>query len=228
LGTDVLPTVGATFSNWRDKSGQANHAVNPVGQTVTYSNNSLFFPGTTFLNFTNPNALVANRPFTIFVVEKRQSSSNNTYLFSGTSQLLRQNLHFGYRFQTIFTLALYSDDQDITVPAYTNPTTEPYRIWSANLNTSFLGAIFLNGSLQGTKQYGGYLTAWTGGGIANCNSSLAFGNQTSYTGFIQEILFYSNALTTAQQQQVEGYLAWKWGLTGSLPFTHPNAFMPPS
>jgi hypothetical protein len=28
-------------------------------------------------------------------------------------------------------------------------------------------------------------------------------------------------LTTTQRQQVEGYLAWKWGLNASLPTTHP-------
>jgi hypothetical protein len=28
-------------------------------------------------------------------------------------------------------------------------------------------------------------------------------------------------LTTTQRQQVEGYLAWKWGLQTALPTTHP-------
>jgi hypothetical protein len=35
-----------------------------------------------------------------------------------------------------------------------------------------------------------------------------------------EILVYSN-ITTANRQLVEGYLAWKWGLTQSIPLSHP-------
>ena len=40
-----------------------------------------------------------------------------------------------------------------------------------------------------------------------------------------EIIHYNVALTTPQRQAVEGYLAWKWGLT--LPTTHPYYRFPP-
>lgn len=39
--------------------------------------------------------------------------------------------------------------------------------------------------------------------------------------YISEILFYNAALSLSQVQQVEGYLAWKWGLVSSLPNGHP-------
>lgn len=32
---------------------------------------------------------------------------------------------------------------------------------------------------------------------------------------------YNRSITTAERQQVEGYLAWKWGLNTNLPATHP-------
>jgi hypothetical protein len=44
---------------------------------------------------------------------------------------------------------------------------------------------------------------------------------------IFEILFFARALTSTERQQVEGYLAWKWGLQASLPATHPFATKPP-
>jgi hypothetical protein len=47
-------------------------------------------------------------------------------------------------------------------------------------------------------------------------------------GELQELLVYSGTLTTMQRQQVEGYLAWKWGLAGNLPLSHPFKFFPPS
>jgi hypothetical protein len=40
-------------------------------------------------------------------------------------------------------------------------------------------------------------------------------------GSIYEIVVFSSALSTTDRQQVEGYLATKWGLQGSLPSTHP-------
>jgi len=51
-----------------------------------------------------------------------------------------------------------------------------------------------------------FLAAMTG----NIDGNRNFG------GTIYEVLYYTTALTTSQRQQVEGYLAWKWGLTSSL------------
>jgi hypothetical protein len=39
---------------------------------------------------------------------------------------------------------------------------------------------------------------------------------------LKEILFYKSSLITSQIQEVEGYLAQKWGLTGPLPSGHPG------
>jgi hypothetical protein len=36
-------------------------------------------------------------------------------------------------------------------------------------------------------------------------------------------VYYQRALTTIERQELEGYLAWKWGLQTSLPSTHPFA-----
>jgi len=44
---------------------------------------------------------------------------------------------------------------------------------------------------------------------------------TLFAGSIAEIIAYDAPLTTIQRQQVEGYLAWKWGLQTQLPQTHP-------
>ena len=66
-------------------------------------------------------------------------------------------------------------------------------------------------------------------GTASTNASSAsknyFGSANGDGGYMSadvgEILIYNTVLTTAQRQQVEGYLATKWGLQGSLPSTHP-------
>lgn len=65
---------------------------------------------------------------------------------------------------------------------------------------------------------------------AGVNQSFSMGQWASGTlnGYIQEIIVYNSALTLSQYQQVEGYLAWKWGFQASLPFNHPFRLFPPS
>jgi hypothetical protein len=58
------------------------------------------------------------------------------------------------------------------------------------------------------------------GGLWNFNNN---GYTNFYSGYTAEILIYSKFLTHAERQRVEGYLAWKWGLTGQLPAAHPYA-----
>ena len=43
-----------------------------------------------------------------------------------------------------------------------------------------------------------------------------------------EFIATSNALSTSDREQIEGYLAQKWGLTSQLPTSHPYSNFPPS
>ena len=53
------------------------------------------------------------------------------------------------------------------------------------------------------------------------------GAHIGWCGDLGEVLIFSNALTSQQHRQVEGYLAWKWGLQSTLPSTHAYAKTPP-
>jgi hypothetical protein len=57
-------------------------------------------------------------------------------------------------------------------------------------------------------------------GTSTMTLSSSFGSRF-LTGNIAEVLYYPAGLTTFQRQQVEGYLAWKWGLAEKLPTAHP-------
>jgi hypothetical protein len=46
-------------------------------------------------------------------------------------------------------------------------------------------------------------------------------NNDAFEGYIHEFVGFRYALTDQAIYQMEGYLAWKWGLNGSLPETHP-------
>jgi hypothetical protein len=47
-------------------------------------------------------------------------------------------------------------------------------------------------------------------------------------GNIAEVILFNTALSTNQRQQIEGYLAYKWGLTSTLLATHPFKTFNPS
>jgi hypothetical protein len=50
-------------------------------------------------------------------------------------------------------------------------------------------------------------------------------------GYLAEVISVPNSgavLPTAERQKIEGYLAWKWGLQGSLPVGHPYENNPPT
>jgi len=51
-------------------------------------------------------------------------------------------------------------------------------------------------------------------------------NTVSFPGYVAEVIVYSNALNNFGRQQIEGYLAWKWGLTSLLPANHPYKNLP--
>jgi hypothetical protein len=57
------------------------------------------------------------------------------------------------------------------------------------------------------------------------NSSSVF---TSSNFHVCEIIAYNRALGATDRQMVEGYLAWKWGMTTQLPNGHPYQTFPPS
>jgi hypothetical protein len=77
---------------------------------------------------------------------------------------------------------------------------------------------------NGTQQLTGSASFTTGG--------ITIGNRytlnESWPGHICEMILHNTALTTFQRQQVEGYLAWKWGLQGNLPANHPYKLFPPA
>jgi len=218
LGTGVAPTAGAALTTWYDKSGQANNAVS-VGSNPTYSNGYVNFRGSNTLAFTTPNALVASNSFSIFVVEQRsnvQTATNYTYWLAGSTTSQNTDLQFGYRNSNDVTLGFFNNDVDFSsVP---NPTAnEPFRLWDGIWDGTNQ-YIYLNGSNAAQRAQSGNLTSWSNGSIGFYGASATF-----YSGNIGEIIFYKPALNATYRQQVEGYLAYKWGVQSNLPSTHPVA-----
>ena len=91
-------------------------------------------------------------------------------------------------------------------------------------SSSATGAIFLNGLTSSDDEY-----AYTGVTLATdtgSDGSFFFGSEVEATNFkphwvLGEMIILDGVPSDDDRQRIEGYLAWKWDLTGSLPDDHP-------
>ena len=98
------------------------------------------------------------------------------------------------------------------------PTGLLTNIGNPNIYEMTFDATTLTGYLNGTST--GTATGTSNGTLATSNSSYGVVTNSGMNGYFYELLLYNVSFTTSQRQQVEGYLAWKWGLNGSLPTSH--------
>ena len=247
----VVVSAGSVIQ-WNDKSGLGNNTTEVSTTAPTYSSNGVIFssPNTTYLrgalDFTYSNVA------TTFVVMMPNSNSSAIYLprmFSLANTSVSTDVYFAP--QTNFILNNNSTNQQIITYFNTNtdptglginiqtavPTTSGTRVLYTNNSTyngtSFRIDAFLNGSGTTNSSRSGtfssnvnfvqtYNRYVLGGNPFNPTSS-----GDTFDGTIYEVIAFSSSLAAAQRQQVEGYLAWKWGLQTSLPLTHPYKFFSP-
>ena len=63
--------------------------------------------------------------------------------------------------------------------------------------------------------------------IGGLDGEAGLSGDAKFAGKIAEVLIFSDALSQADRQAVEGHLAWEWGLVANLPDTHPYSNTPP-
>ena len=213
-GTGVAPANGSTLSTWVDKSGLGNNATS-AGSAVTYSSAGLYFGGTSYYSVPGIAGTLVNTPFVIFIVETL--GATGTRLYFGDDNVnnggaFGYSLHTGYRESNNQTFAMYGSDlEDTTVSGLGNT-----RIWALYLPAASNRNTRRNGTVDATFSNFNRLLAFTAPVIGRC-----FGGSTGYLGTISEIIIYNTDIGLGAIQQVEGYLAWKWGLQVNLPPTHP-------
>ena len=219
-GTGTPPSAGTSIATWVDKSGQgqtitqattSNQPTYTSGGGLTFSATNQLYPLAT-----TPFNTLFSTSFSIFIVEKRATSST-TFMIGSTSGG-GGPLYVGYNGNTTFRFTTASiADFDYSVPGYTGSTaTEPTRLWVVDWfgASSNLRDIGLNGQLTPATQAFSQAPSISGEAIGGC----IYGG---YLGKISEIIMYSNAVNSTQRKQIEGYLATKWGLQSNLPSGHP-------
>ena len=215
---------GSNILRWYDKSGYQRNATQRRANATTYSSNSLnSLPTVQFVGQSGADvstaiqrnmicSVPANTFPTVttgFVVFARTGADNYTSLISRTPDAGAYGAPFDMWGEQRFTGnggAYYQWTSSIQIQSRTDPTVFSFQVTA----TGPTWTEFFNG-VPSTITYNNGSTGYSDGG-----TSVFLGGRgdavTTFTGNISEVILYSTTLTTAQRQQVEGYLAWKWGM----------------
>ena len=205
-GNGVVPSAG-TLATWVDKSGSGNNATQTTGgNRPTYSNNGLVFSGSQWYQTSITSFPTAESIFIVF-----RTTTGIADIFAGTTGSSREVLL--YTGNKIF-LGSYGTDPSSTTPNSGVISLNTNILYSVQYTSSAI-TFNVNGSTTGSGSppftFSGTGTSWIG------SSGYAPNNMN---GTIYEFIYYNSSLSSTLRQQVESYLAQKWGLTASLPGDH--------
>jgi hypothetical protein len=237
---NTITLSGSSVTQWNDKSGNGRNAIGNIG-TGTYSSTGLNSLPT--IQITPTGNMVSSIPagsfsngFVVFVVFQKTGANNTADTIvtrTATNSIPSPFDIYGGLNQPTVTIRIVGDgtnyrsnsDNPNSVTRLTSPT-----IWSVSV-FSTTPANWLE-SVNGTSRTL-TLSSLSGNGNYGDNANFFYigtrgDNFTKMTGNISEIIAYNaSSFSTSQLQQLEGYLAWKWGLRSNLPATHPFRNVPP-
>jgi hypothetical protein len=228
-------TIATGVSQWRDKSGNGAHATQTTAvNQPAYSQTGFFgLPGITFDGSNDSLSIsttqIQNTTHGVYWVFIRRGAgvTGDTYkpsvaVFAGATD--RGALHYMKN----------STNLGASYPYYAGPSSFSYDLGSGtaynNTNAQVMAfqsnvtgwGVWRNGSLEGT----------TNGISAPNNTNLGFtlaaqANPLRFSNITMTEFILLTTTNTSSRQIVEGYLAWKWGLTANLPTAHPFKNRPP-
>jgi hypothetical protein len=231
---------GTNVTEWRDLSGNALHMTGQAGDGTNYPK----YTGTSLNGFTtmaidcttsfrwfqNTGVSITGNKLTVFSVHKNTFPGTGRVVFSRVFSMAILNTNQDYNATTTIApllygttagkISLYYNGTDRTNATVTSDT---YLV-AASRRDAGTASLWVNG----TKATDG-----TGLGTTNFNiTTVRMGTDMSNAdsgmrGALAEQIVFRTNLTDAQCDQVNGYLAWKWGLNGNLPNAHAYKNTPP-
>jgi hypothetical protein len=243
-GADSSTITGtSTVSEWRDKSGNGRNATTAVRSPSLLLNaqnglSAISFTAASATKLDTPNFSIApNRQYCTFVVVSGAGLiSSGTYPRiwvtkltgdSGSSPSAYPQGFFGGGNSNGSVAHLAGSPTGTLTPAMTGLSNAAVLL-SGRFGTAGLTAdnisISANGGTQ-TSASGRTGTLSTTG--IRIGSDVGTATISAWNSWIGEIILTQD-ISFDQSQLIEGYLAWKWGLTSSLPSNHPYKNSPPT
>jgi hypothetical protein len=222
-GTDSSSIVlsGSNVTQWQDRSGNGFNLAPKSSSFPTLSNlngfQALYFPANGGLINSN---IGISSSYSVFAVANRSASATQYQYISKFNSSADGFLFFGVNSGNFATFAGNGSTTwwDLNANSPTTPVaTTPLLLEATNSSTvltPYASGIALNTKNGTTVQTTGLILG------------MQVDNSQPWLGNIGEYIVYNKVLSTSERQQVEGYLAWKWGTTSALPSTHPYKNFP--
>ena len=232
LWLDAADRTSMTFSGsnvltWNDKSSLAN-SITRVGTPTLTTPSNFKIGGVTFNGtdsyFSNTTLGVSLTNYSVFFVCEQTSYIRGTLgilvLTNGNSQ----------DYSSLNTF-VYTSSEQLGTPSYLTMgngagffrpapySLTPFSVYG-DVTSGTSKSIYRNGNLLQTQTFNSLTSSV--GFVVGARKELGSATISAFfSGLIGEVLIYNAALTGPQRQQVEGYLAAKWGLTANLPLPTP-------
>ena len=200
----TLTLSGSNVTAWADKSGNGNNATTATG-TLTTSSNSVVFTGSQVMT-TSLNSVMTTQ--TIFVVASAATNSYMDLLGVNGGSSINNGVQVIISNNYTQFVTRFGGTSIMTGGTVTQNIPFVYGLTYISGGNSF---IYLNGSQTGSNT--------TAAAISGTGTVMIGGYRINsitdefYNGRINEVLIYSDVLSTSERRVVEGYLARKWGIT---------------
>ena len=206
--TDTLTIEGSGVSVWADKSGNDRNATQTTDSrrpgtgartiggknAVEFTYNSTYFQIDSFDLMGQEAWVVLHQDASDFTVLGGGGNAQTTLLSSGKMRLWKGSRPYN------------GDAQSSAVALQTDHTLG----WLAHTDNKKYS---VNGTLEVTSE--------VPTGAPQTVSQIGKSQYAGADGLMGELIVTNGMLSTADRQRMEGYLAHKWGTTGSLPEDHP-------
>lgn len=229
----TITTVSGAVSEWRDKSGNGRHAAQvTAGNRPTYTASGLnqkpvltFNPENPSTMTLPPTALGGATEATLFWVQKSTNDPASSQLSGGSFISMEfgggqgGSNHLPWTDGVVYFQAFSTQRKTIGNLAQSLSSPRIFAVESKNNLFNFL----IDGTVAFNTATNTYLNPSTSKLIGTGSVSLVY----NFSGYAAECIVIDTILSTNNRQQIEGYLAHKWGLTANLPSDHPYKSVAP-
>jgi sugar lactone lactonase YvrE len=218
----MVRNTGTTLTAWYNKGSSGSLTNGTITGTISYGSLSQNGFSLTSIDsgsvFRTPSISAASSSaYSLFTVVKATTN--------GVARIVDGPNHLAVGFNNATQLYFGISGQGSTVSLLTIPDgrTEMKLYSFVASGTGANSSVSINGSVVPINT--GNLTNINGTTITSY-PNMSGGNSTASVRLLNDIIVGETIvcmgeITTTNRQQIEGYLAWKWGLQANLPTTHP-------